>query len=64
MLANWLLAIQMLLCVAAFAGFFIEVGATGEPGMFQKQDCRAPCVIQSVLLQKQEGSIAFGINSC
>lgn len=28
----------------------------GELGMFQKQDCRAPWVIQSVLLQKQEES--------
>jgi len=25
--------------------------------MFQKQDCRAPLVIQSVLLQKQEGAL-------
>lgn len=36
----------------------------GELGMFQKQDCRAPWVIQSVLLQKQEEPVALGINSC
>lgn len=56
----------MLLCIAAFADllFFLYVGMTGEPGIFQKPDCRAPWVIQSVLSQKQEESVALGINSC
>lgn len=52
-------------CLGLFFFFFLhQVGMPGELGTFQKQDCRAPWVTQSALLQKQEETVALGINSC